>query len=243
MKPGIGRDRGAIGRHAAGQRDQPAATAPATTSADGAGRSAAGARRAWPHPPRVPGSPRPWSARARCRQQPEERQGAREAARRQHGVAVLHQHHGVPDGCAPAARSPAAPGPARRACRCPGRAPGPAGRCGGGARRRNRSLTSRWSAISTMAATMVTGLRVARRLLDRGGEGGERGLGRDAVAGDDDEDLGRQQLGRRLRPVAGQPVGLRAPAREHAAPVPVASGTDAAAPSSSARRRSSRARR
>ena len=88
----------------------------------------------------------------------------------------------------------------------------------GGASRRNRSLASRWSAISTTAATIVTGLGVACRLLDRGGERGQRGLGRDPVAGDDDEHLAGEQLARGLR--FGQRLRLGAPAREHAPPIP-----------------------
>ena len=152
-------------------------------------------------------------------QQAEEGQGAREAAGRQHGVAVLHDHHGTAR-ARPAARSPAS------ARASPSRLPvaGPRTRISADVRRRRQAPEQ------VLDQPLVGHLddrrhdrhrvRVAAPPPRSRRRTRPRGLGRDAVAGDDDEDLRREQLGRGLRAGRRQPVGLPAPAREHAAAVP-----------------------
>ena len=154
--------------------------------------------------------------RRQRREEAEEGQGPVEAARRQDGVAVLDQHDGI------GSRSPArdgAQGPRQRvtlARRFAAHEDQPH------ARRR------RQPAEQVLGQPLVRhldhgghdrhGLGVACRLLDRGGERGQRGLGGDPVAGDDDERLAGEQLTRGLR--FGQRLRLGAPAREHAPPIP-----------------------
>ena len=150
------------------------------------------------------------------RQQPEEGQGAGQTARRQHRVAILHHHHRILARCASRHG-------AQRPCQRLALAGRPAAHQDQPHPRRRGEVPEQildQPLIGHLDHGGDQGHRagVADSLGDRRREHRDRGLGRDAVARDDQEHLaGHELAGRGL---VAQPVCLRAPTREYETAVP-----------------------